>query len=393
MTERHNRMISGICWIGLFLSALLAAASSRADEPRDEPAAATTFEAIRVSDDGTHFVGRESGRRIVLWGVNYDHDFPGRLLEDYWHDEWPTVVEDFQEIKDLGANVVRIHLQLGQFMKTPEEVNQRNLDQLARLIRLAEDVGLYLDLTGLGCYHKQDVPQWYDALDESERWDVQARFWRAVADVGRSSPAVFCYDLMNEPILPGADKVETEWLTGELGGKYFVQRIALDLAGRTRADVARQWVRKLTAAIRDVDDQHLVTVGVIPWALVFKGAQPVFYSPEVGEPLDFVSVHFYPRKGEVDAALAALKVYDVGKPLVVEEIFPLRAGTDEVLEFIDRSAEFVDGWISFYWGKTIEENAQAGDLRGALISQWLETFRAQAPKRTAGDSDSRDSRD
>ena len=46
---------------------------------------------------------------------------------------------------------------------------------------VAERTGLYLDLTGLGCYHKQDVPAWYDQLSEPERWAVQARFWAAIA--------------------------------------------------------------------------------------------------------------------------------------------------------------------------------------------------------------------
>ena len=94
-------------------------------------------------------------------------------------------------------------------------------------MRLAEQTGLYLDLTGLGCYHKQDVPAWYDALEESDRWDVQARFWKAVAGVCKDSPAIFCYDLMNEPVLDGGKG--DGWLAGEpLGGKYFVQRITRD---------------------------------------------------------------------------------------------------------------------------------------------------------------------
>src|SRR5690606_19415314 len=127
--------------------------------------------------------------------------------------------------------------------------------------------------------------------------------------------------LMNEPVLAGG-KDNHGWLAEPLGDKYFVQRITRDMAGRTREEVARQWVKKLTTAIREVDDTHLITVGVIPWAHVFKGAKPLFYAPDVGEPLDFVSVHFYPKKGEVDKALEALKVYEIGKPLVVEEIFP-----------------------------------------------------------------------
>jgi len=337
------------------------------------------LEAISPSEDGTHFVGEKTGDRIVVWGVNYDHDDSGRLLEDYWQQEWATVVSDFREIKTLRANVVRIHLQLAKFMETAEQPNEANLKRLGMLVRVAEDTELYLDVTGLGCYHKQDVPAWYDALDEAARWDVQANFWRAVAGVCKDSPAIFCYDLMNEPILPGAKKKETDWLAGDFAGKHFVQRISLDLAGRTRIEVARDWVKKLTTAIREIDDRHMITVGVIPWAHVFKGAKPLFYSPEVSGPLDFVSVHFYPKKGDVEDSLAALAVYDIGKPLVVEEIFPLRSSIEEVGKFIDGSRKFTDGWVSFYWGATIKENEQKSDLKGALLAQWLRYFRSQSP--------------
>jgi hypothetical protein len=301
------------------------------------------------------------------------------------------VAADFREIKALGANVVRIHLQLAKFMNTPQQPDKANLQRLGMLVRLAEETRLYLDVTGLGCYHKQDVPPWYDSLTEEARWAVQARFWKAVAQACKDSPAVFCYDLMNEPILPGS-KAETEWLAGELGGKFFVQRLTLDLAGRTRAEVARDWVQQMTSAIRDVDDRHMITVGVIPWALTFKGAKPLFYSPEVGRPLDFVSVHFYPKKGDVDAALDALKVYEVGKPLVIEEMFPLSCSIEELEQFIDGSRKHVDGWLSFYWGKTIEENERKGDLKGAVIAQWLRTFRSRSPYISSGSEEGKANR-
>ncbi len=242
----------------------------------------------------------------------------------------------------------------------------------------AEEVGLYLDLTGLGCYHREDVPAWYDALDEEARWQVQTRFWREVAGVGRESSAIFCYDLMNEPILPGKES-ETDWLAGELGGKFFVQRIALDLRGRSRQEVAAAWVEQLSAAIREVDQRHLITVGVIPWALTFPGAKPLFYSAEVGGPLDFVSVHFYPRHDAVEQALTALQAYEIGKPLVVEEIFPLHAGIEQTATFIERGSEWVDGWISFYWGTTQQEAAAREDLQGAIQAKWLAWFEEHAP--------------
>ena len=134
---------------------------------------------------------------------------------------------------------------------------------------------------------------------------------------------------MNEPVIAGGEN-KTEWLVGKpLGGKYFVQRLTIDAHGRSDRAIAKAWVERLSTAIRSVDDRHMITVGVIPWAQVFKGAKPLFYSPEVGGPLDFVSVHLYPKKDKLDDDLAALKVYEVGKPLVIEEIFPLSAGFEQ----------------------------------------------------------------
>jgi hypothetical protein len=153
----------------------------------------------------------------------------------------------------------------------------------------------------------------------------------------------------------------------------------LDLAGRTREEVARDWIARLSSAIRGVDTRHLITVGVIPWAHVFPGAKPLFYGPEAGQPLDFVSVHFYPKKDEIDTALKALQVYDVGKPLVIEEMFPLHCTMQEMERFVEESRRHVDGWISFYWGATIAENRNKGNLQGAIVANWLEWFRDHAP--------------
>jgi len=332
---------------------------------------------IGPSPDGSHFIEMPSGRQFIVWGVNYDHDDEGRLLEDYWQ-QWDVVQEDFREIKSLGANVVRIHLQLGQFMRTAQEPTHVSLDYLQRLVRLAEETGLYLDITGLACYHKARTPAWYDALNESRRWDVQARFWQAVAGVCAQSRAIFCYDLMNEPVLPGADKIEPDWLLGEFGGSYFVQRISLDLAGRSREEVARAWVDTLTTAIRSRDTRHMITVGVIPWAMVFPKAKPVFYAEQVGANLDFVSVHVYPEKGQIEKAIEALKVYHIGKPLVVEEMFPLQCSIEEMDAFVEASRELADGWISFYWGRTIEQYHKKQDISAAIVSAWLTYFKTKS---------------
>lgn len=161
------------------------------------------LEPIRVKADGTGFETTVTHRSFAPWGFNDDHDRQGRLIEDYWNEEWASVEEDFREMHQLGANVVRIHLQFGRFMESETIPQEKSLWKLKQLVALAERHQLYLDLTGLGCYHKADVPAWYDALTEVQRWSAQANFWTAVAQTVGHSPAIFCYDLMNEPVVPG----------------------------------------------------------------------------------------------------------------------------------------------------------------------------------------------
>ena len=105
------------------------------------------LEFIQVSKDGRHFVFSGSGAEFRPWGFNYDHDAANRLLETYWKKEWKTVAGDFEEMKQLGANTVRIHLQVSRFLKSAAETNRDSLEQLARLLTLAEKTGLYLDVT------------------------------------------------------------------------------------------------------------------------------------------------------------------------------------------------------------------------------------------------------
>ena len=330
---------------------------------------------VRISDDGKGFVIADSGRPFVPWGFNYLGEF-GKLVEETWAHDWPRLENDFADMRALGANVVRVHLQFGTYMKGPAEADAAELARLRRLLDLAQGHGLYLDVTGLGCYRLDRVPAWYDALGEADRWRAQAAFWEAVAKTCAGHPAVFCYDLMNEPVVGGPAKPgEPRWVTGELGGFYFVQRLTDDPGKRSHTDIAEAWVSTLTAAIRRHDPGTPITVGVIPWAHVWPNAKPLFYSPQVGKHLDFVSIHLYPNQGEVPKAVTALAVYDVGKPLVVEETFPLSCSIEELDAFIDGTRDRADGWISHYFGHTVEAHRRGAEPGGQLVAAFLEYWR------------------
>lgn len=345
---------------------------------RPVTAAPGGMERVRVAADGRGFVLAESGTPFTPWGFNYLGE-SGKLLEEYWADDRGAIAEDFRGMRDLGANVVRVHLQLPTFMESPERMRPESLDRLRQLLDLARDHGMRLDVTGLSLYRIRDVPAWLDALDEEGRWRAQEFFWREIARVCRDHPAVFCLDLMNEPVVTEPGPGEPAWLTGELEGFHFVQRIARELKGRSQAEVAEAWVARMAAAIRAVDSRVLVTVGVIPWAQVWPGARPIFYTPEAARHLDFVSVHLYPRAGRIDADLAVLADYSVGKPVVIEETFPLHCSQEEFDEFLRRSRGAAAGWIGHYFGRTIAEHRSAMSVRDEMIAAFLESWRRNAP--------------
>jgi hypothetical protein len=343
-----------------------------------DPIPATDLPRVIVSKDRKGFVLEKQDKTFSPWGLNYDHDEKGRLIEDYWDREWDKVERDFRSMKTLGANVVRVHLQVGQFMVEAEKPNTKSLARLAKLVRLAEETGLYLDLTGLGCYHKAEVPDWYDKLDERGRWDAQARFWRAVAETCEPSPAIFCYDLMNEPVVPGGRRKDGDWLGPAFGGKHFVQVVTLDQKNRPRPDIARQWVKHLTAAIRTKDKRHLITVGLVDWSLDRPGLTSGFVPEKIVDDLDFLCVHVYPEKGRLDDAIKTLKGFTVGKPVVIEETFPLKCSMAEFGQFIERSEPHAAGVIGFYWGKTPDELRGSPKIGDAMTLAWLEFFEKKA---------------
>lgn len=336
--------------------------------------AAQPLDWIVVSADKKDFVYETSGKVFQPRGFNYDRDHAGRLLEDYWEEEWSKVEQDFAEMRELGANAVRIHLQFGKFMDAPDKPNASALEQLSQLVKLAEREQLYLDLTGLGCYHKADVPKWYDELDEAERWGAQANFWRAIAKQVSKSSAVFCFDLMNEPVVPGGKRNAGDWLGPAFGGKHYVQVITLDQQDRPRPAIAAAWIKQLVGAIREVDKRHLVTVGLVDWSLDRPGLTSGFVPTKVTDELDFICVHLYPEKDKVDEALKTLNGFAIGKPVVVEETFPLKCSLAEMDDFMKRSQTVACGWFSFYWGEPPQVLAKSDKFGDALLHQWLQHF-------------------
>ena len=328
---------------------------------------------IVVSSVGDGFVFEGTDQPVTIMGFNYDHDETGRLIEDYWHEEWDRIAEDFAQMKVLGANVVRVHLQFGRFMESPDQPRAIELVQLKKLLALAEEQQLYLDITGLGCYHKNAVPAWYDRLDEQARWKAQERFWEHVATTCKDSSAVFCFNLMNEPVI-GGEQPAGDWLGPEFAGKHFVQFVARQTNGRKRHDIARQWIEQMTAAVRRHAPRPLITVGFVDWSLDRPGLTSGFIPDRVSERLDFLAVHIYPDSQKSDLAMDTLNAFQIGKPVVVEETFPLKCSNEALENFMTEAGSLADGWISFFWGRMPDEYSETTSIGDAITAGWLRRF-------------------
>src|SRR5690606_24170461 len=232
------------------------------------------------------------------------------------------VEREFAEMKAAGTTVARIHPELPRILSSANEVDAKGLEGIKQILKIADQTGIHLKITGLANYSIKDRIAWYDELPEQERWQTQAFFWEAIARACAESPAVFAYDLVNEPGAVG--KPEDGWYLGRMGDVEFCQRLSLNPGERTGDDIFRQWTKLMVAAIRKHDPAHLITMGMLPFPGAYKAA---------AEQLDFVSPHLYPKTGKVGEEIELLKKFDWGKPIVIGETFPLSCGVDDQRDF------------------------------------------------------------
>jgi hypothetical protein len=324
------------------------------------------------------FVGTDSGERFIPWGEKLGADT-----------QLDLDVHDIREIKQMGANTVRFHLQFKDIMQDCTTANPTALAKLSVILRRAEENGIYLDLIGLGSFAGDDHdPACYRDATEAERWAAQEAFWHAVAQTVAGSPAVMALDIQNEPSIPGGDtpcwagpapasQPDAPYCRIGFGGSFFVPNITRTPNGRSPAEIGRAWVTRMRDAIRAYDSEHLITLGCLPFNSRCAG-MPL---PELAGLLDYLSVHIYPEDctgpppsgaetgpcrlqrtlenatgdplSEERRLLADFAAS--GDPVVVEETFTLHGTSDLTKDFILQSRSYATGWLGQWRGLTLSQ--------------------------------------
>ena len=412
-------------WSWLLALALVVHGAHAAAAPAPPP-----LPKVRLARDSRLFETAD-GKPFVPFGVNYYRPGTGWAPQVWKQFDADATRRDFARMKELGVNCVRVFLTFGSFYQEPGRLSPEGLAKFDQFLALAEAAGIYVHPTGPD--HWEGLPEWArgDRLADENILRALESFWKLLAARYRDRTAIFAYDLLNEPAVQWDTPVLREQWNRWLERKYrSPEKVAAawsstnrtfqfgslpapppkDAPGsrelldyqRFREDVADAWTRRQVAAIKSVDAQALVTVGLIQWSVPAALAHPGHYSAfrpdRQAQFLDFMEVHFYPldhgayeyRDAESEARnLAYLEcvvreVAQPGKPLVVAEFGWYGGGKptfdqgrhpaaseDQQAQWCRRSIEttqgLATGWLN--WGFYDQPEAtDCSQLTGLLTS-------------------------
>jgi hypothetical protein len=374
---------------------------------------------VSVAGNGRGF-STETGAPFVPLGVTYYRPGTGWAPQVWRQFDAQATRNDFARMKDLGVNCARVFLSYHSFYTDPGVLRPEGLAKFDQFLALAEEAGIYVHPTGPD--HWEGPPNWQPvAIEDPRTLEALESFWKLFARRYRGRKVIFAYDLKNEPevgwdseLLKSrwnawlqerygtAEKLAAAWGTTnqpQFGGilappaKDALKDSKLLDYQAFREALADEWTRRQAAAIKSVDPEALVTVGLIQWSVpaLLPGSVRYYaaFRPErQAKLLDFLEIHFYPlARGAYDyrnpadelANLAYLEsvvreAARPGKPVVLAEFGWYGGGkpkfdggvhpeaTEEqqaryCRQVVETSAGFVTGWLN--WG--FYDHPQAGD--------------------------------
>lgn len=385
---------------------------------------------ISVAKGKTYFIKAQTNELFFPYGVNFDHNRDYILLEDFWTDkEYINTV--FKDIKQMGFNIVRIHLQQFKLQISKEIIDNQVLNKITEVVDIAKKYNLYIDLTGLGRYNGK-IPDWYKDLTDNERNEVDRSYWETLAIHLKNNSSIFCFNIQNEPTINSSDNqgyvgppfkdgyhyinrlyqnIAEEWnkyLKEKYNTKqkfkvswvkykyknfkdFSITKISTPEADASKSELkefrifkdnmAVLWLKQIYRTIKKADNSRLVTIGLSN--LNFKlSKQYASFSPEIVYPyVDFISIHTFPReiskfpyKDNSGSITKMVKAAYIGKPLVIEEFYPLVPLNKLYPNFIFPINKYVSGWISYYWGTPIEALKGSSEISDNITGTWLEYF-------------------
>jgi endo-1,4-beta-mannosidase len=369
------------------------------------------MELIKIAPDGQGFTELDSGRPYIPFGTNYYDPHTGWAPKLWRQFDAEKVRQHFRIMSGLRVNCARVFLTAGSFQPAAERIEEQALLKLDKLIEIARDNGIRLILTGPD--HWEGRPDYWTPARFAGQKALEAldRFWAAVAQRYRGEPAIFAWDLLNEPQMPWFNEhwraKWNAWLQSTYQNREALKAVWGDELKETdqwgsvavpedraesgnprlldwqhfREHLADEWVRRQVETIRRADPTHLISVGYIQWSYPLvrsgnPGRYAAFNPRRQARWLDFVTIHFYPILGgpfeseqnwqrNIGYLQGVLTYCHTGKPVVLGEFGwygggapqrnPYLSEQQQVLWIsaeIEASRSLADGWLSWPFADT-----------------------------------------
>ena len=353
-------------WVDLVVAVAVVTAGGGAGAPARSGGSAAD-ESVRVARDGWHFETHKTRARFVPFGgVYYDpatyttERFPRFLVIGGFNEE--RTDRHFAQIGGIGANLVRISLSTAIFSPEYRKIDQSAFNTLDRVIALAKKHGLRVILDPL--VEWEGSAAWLAGGDRytDEKAARGLEFlYSAYAERYRNEPTVFSYLLMDEPRVPWVTESMKlrfgEWVRREYKTEERLKRAWPDYPNekegwrsivvppdqnapgsrrlydyqKFREDLATALVKRLAAAIRSRDKNHLISLGNVQWVAPLRFAEPSLLTPSsypafspsrIGPFLDYMHINSYNWwDGEIVTFTQAMGrfAYCKGKPVLLGE--------------------------------------------------------------------------
>ena len=210
-----------------------------------------------------------ANKQYIIKGINYyPKDLPWAMFSDAFD---ASIIEaDFNHIKKIGLNTVRIFVPYAEFGKS--NVSKEKLNKLEQVLDIAQKQQLKVIVTLFDFYGDYTVLNWTETHSHA----------REIVSAFKNHTAILAWDVKDEP--------------------------DLDFKTRGKLEVT-EWLVQMLALIKEIDKNHMVTVG---WG---KLENAHLLKNEV----DIVSYHYYKSATSFIKKYKLLKARIPNKPLVLQE--------------------------------------------------------------------------
>ncbi len=259
-----------------------------------------------------------------LLGVNY---WPRRKAMYWWPDfDAGEVREEFALIREIGLEVVRLFLTWEDWQPVPDVVDPGALNHFEEVCEIASGLGLRLNVTFFTGH--MSGPSWTPSWMLHPGQPMPPRIWQVVSggravDCGYRNP-------FTAPLVLRAEELQLRTVVSRfrqhpaievwnLGNEPDIFAWPADAAG------GKEWTRRMTTLIREIDPNHPVTCGLHVASLLEDNGLRV---NDVFNEVDIPVMHGYPMyadwsNGPLDSDfvpfLCALTTALCGKPSLMEE--------------------------------------------------------------------------